>query len=141
QLQRGEIYARTAAGRQTGIQTRSAVAGIRGTEFDLRVDDDDTTTVTVVEGEVDFSNDQGAVIVGARQQSVARPGQAPTRPQVVDPSGIIAWEATVEALSFSIESPLTPPGDLDRLLAIRERTVAFTPQDASAFVALGDVRQ
>jgi Flp pilus assembly protein TadD len=59
----------------------------------------------------------------------------------VDPSGIIAWEATVEALAFSIELPLTPPGDpLDRLLLRRERAVSLSPADASTVLALADVQ-
>jgi tetratricopeptide (TPR) repeat protein len=142
QLEQGQLYARIMRGREARFEAgRTAVAGVRGTEFDLQLAADQTATLTVVEGEVDFRNDQGAVLVATSQQSVARPGQAPTPPVVVDPSGIIAWEATVEALAFSIELPLTPPGDpLDRLLLRRERLASLSPGDPTAVLALADVQ-
>ena len=52
----------------------------QGTEVLLGVADDGTTTLTVLEGAVSFSNPLGAQDLTASQQSVARPGQAPTPP-------------------------------------------------------------
>ncbi|MBV9864353.1 MAG: tetratricopeptide repeat protein [Abitibacteriaceae bacterium] len=86
----GEMWARLRQGR--AVQTRTAIAGVRGTEINIKVDDDGTSTLTVLEGEVDFSNEFGAVLVNQSQQSVARPGAAPTAPVTINNAGlIIEW--------------------------------------------------
>lgn len=144
-LEKGGIYARMQRqkGRDTAIETAAAVAGVRGTEFELDVDENDTATLTVVEGAVEFKNERGAVMVRASEQSVARPNEPPTRPVVVDPSGIIAWEATVEALVIPIEDPLVSgqPAELERELLEREAAARANPEDATVQVRLGDVLQ
>jgi tetratricopeptide (TPR) repeat protein len=144
-LEAGGLYARMARqkGRDTAIETAAAVAGVRGTEFELDVDEAGKTTLTVVEGAVEFKNEKGAVMVGANQQSVARPNEAPTPPVVVDPSGIVAWEATVESLVIPIEDPLVggQPAELERGLRQRQDAVNANPNDADAQTRLGDVLQ
>jgi tetratricopeptide (TPR) repeat protein len=144
-LEQGTIYMRMARqkGKDTAIQTPAAVAGIRGTEFQLDVEEDGRAILTVVEGEVEFANDHGAVRVRASEQSSARADAAPTRPVVVDPSGIIAWEATVDSLVIPIEDPLVSgrPAELERELKAREAAAQAGPEDAAAQVRLGDVLQ
>jgi len=89
-LIRGEVWARPREGK--AVQTRSAIAGVIGTEIVLKVADDDTATLTVLEGSVDFFNEFGQVQVGESQQSVARPGAAPSAPTTVANAGlIIEW--------------------------------------------------
>ncbi len=87
----GEIWARLRPG--NAIRTRTVALGVRGTEILLRVaPDDGTTTLTVIEGEVDFFNEFGRVVVGPAQQSIARPGQAPTAPVTIEnPAFIVEW--------------------------------------------------
>ncbi len=58
----GEVLSRLRPGQ--AVQTRNAIAGVRGTVLHLKIDPDDSTTLTVVEGEVEFFNEFGAVIVG-----------------------------------------------------------------------------
>lgn len=75
-----------------GAHTRSVTMGARGTRVDIKVDEDGTTTLAVIEGEVDFFNEFGAVVVGQLQQSVAHPGAAPTSPiTIANPGLIIEW--------------------------------------------------
>lgn len=99
----GEILSRLRPGQ--AVQTRSAIAGVRGTVINLKVDLDESTTLTVVEGEVEFYNDFGTVVVGETQQSVARIGSAPTAP------------VTIQNAGFIVEWTL----DLDRALIPREK--------------------
>jgi tetratricopeptide (TPR) repeat protein len=144
-LETGGLYARMARqkGHDTAIETAAAVAGVRGTEFELDVDADGKTTLTVVEGAVEFKNEKGTVMVGANEQSVARPNEAPTRPVVIDPTQIVAWEATVESLVIPIEDPLVggQPAELERVLRERQDAVNANPNDAEAQARLGDVLQ
>lgn len=87
---RGQVSARLRPG-QAAV-TNTAIAGVRGTEIGLQVADDDTTTLAVIEGEVDFFNQFGEVIVGKTQQSVARTGAAPTAPITIqNAETIVEW--------------------------------------------------
>lgn len=74
----GEIFARLKPG--SAAPSRTAIVGVRGTLVHLQVSDDGTTTLTVLEGSVDFFNEFGSVTVNAGQQSTAALGQAPTAP-------------------------------------------------------------
>src|SRR2546423_8370086 len=60
--------------------TRGSVAGIKGTEFVMRVDtvnNVESTTLYVIDGSVELTNEFGAVSVNNGQQAVANVGQAP----------------------------------------------------------------
>jgi tetratricopeptide (TPR) repeat protein len=144
-LERGGILVRMQRqkGFDTAVETPSAVAGVRGTTFQVDVDEAGTSTLTVVEGLIEFKNAHGAVFVGANEQSVAERDRAPTRPVVVDPNGIIAWEASVESLVIPIEDPLVggQPAELERELRERQEAATANPNDAGAQTELGDVLQ
>ena len=104
----GVIWAHLRPGQR--IEAPSANIVVRGTEVLLDVDPNGTTTLTVTEGEASFFNAQGTVEVAASQQSVARPGQAPTPPVAVDVSGLLVWTADVAGLPLEFEMPSPPPG-------------------------------
>jgi Flp pilus assembly protein TadD len=61
------------------VCTPSATAGIRGTEWEIVVADDGAATLSVFNGEVDFYNAQGAVVVRPNEQARAEPGKAPVK--------------------------------------------------------------
>jgi hypothetical protein len=83
-------------GYDTSVRTPVAVTGPRGTQYTVRVEEDSTTTITVFEGEVAFSdrNTMQTVVVGAGQRSVVRPGQAPAEPGNIGPRPPVSrwWE-------------------------------------------------
>lgn len=71
------------------VITRGAAAGIEGTEFVPAATDANGRAVTklsVIDGLVQLSNDQGAVALTNGQQARVEPGQAPTR----TPAGFVA---------------------------------------------------
>lgn len=108
----GELWARLRPG-NTAL-TRTVALGVRGTEILLQVAaGDGTTTLTVIEGEVQFFNQFGQVVVGTAQQSTARPGQAPTAPLTIQTPGLL------------IEWTL----DLDRAALPREKSFRGAPGD------------
>ncbi len=94
----------------TIVRTGAAIAAARGTEFLVRLLDENTTQVVVTEGSVDFSNPFGAVVIQAGQASDAHVGQAPSPPRAVDVTGQLQWTASVTGLP--LELPLgnaSPP--------------------------------
>ena len=56
-----------------------------GTVINLDIAEDGVTTLTVVDGEVDFYNNFGATVVGTSQQSTARPDAAPHQNRLLFP--------------------------------------------------------
>jgi len=86
-LQQGQLWARAPRNRANlSVETPSATAAIRGTEWSLSVNDD-RTSLQVFDGKVNLANDQGAVDVMAGQAGLALRGRAPTRVVLADPVG------------------------------------------------------
>jgi Tfp pilus assembly protein PilF len=99
-------------------KTPTASAAVRGTEFILEATDD-RTVVTLLEGEVELSNDQGQVQLKSGQQGLAETGRAPTNttaaisvvnvvqwclyyPAVLDPAELELDTGGQQALSESL---------------------------------------
>jgi tetratricopeptide (TPR) repeat protein len=61
------------------VETPSALAAIRGTDWELAVDDDGRATLSVFSGEVEFSNQQGRVLVQRNESALAERGKAPVK--------------------------------------------------------------
>jgi Flp pilus assembly protein TadD len=88
ELSAGRIWARAATG-GTGvnIETPSATAAIRGTDWSVDVAPDGKSTLVVTVGTVIFRNDLGSVTVGAGEAAVAAIGQAPSKIVLAVPPG------------------------------------------------------
>ncbi|MFA6113649.1 MAG: FecR domain-containing protein [Sphingomonas sp.] len=87
QLQQGRVWARSPSGRTNlSVETPSATAAIRGTEWSLAIEGD-ATALQVFSGEVRFFNEAGTLDVAQGQAASARVGQAPTRTILADPVG------------------------------------------------------
>ncbi len=87
QLQRGRVWGRSPSGKtRLSVETPSATAAIRGTEWAIAADDS-VTTLEVFEGAIEFANDAGSLTVSGGQAATARPGQAPTRVVLVNRVG------------------------------------------------------
>ena len=85
-LNRGKAWARaTAGGTGVRIETPSATAAIRGTDWSLSVDEAKRTTLIVLDGEVELGNDLGQVTVRRGEIAYAEIGKAPTKTVVVNP--------------------------------------------------------
>jgi hypothetical protein len=67
------------------VNTPMAVAGVRGTAYDISVGEDDVTSVGVLEGEVNLrpqaAPDQQITLGGNQQSTVTQPDLEPTEPQ------------------------------------------------------------
>ena len=106
----------------TVIQSAACNAAVRGTKFLFQVSDTAQTTLTVLEGKVEFYNEHGRVLVEANEQSTARKGEAPTPPRAVsDVTGLISWTTDVTNLPFEYEQPATPNPQLTPALTLLAR--------------------
>jgi tetratricopeptide (TPR) repeat protein len=72
------------------VRTPFTVAGVRGTEFFISVEED-RTLMSVFEGKVLASNEAGNLSLSAGQAGVARKGQAPVPEVVVRPRDAVRW--------------------------------------------------
>ena len=88
----GEIWSRAKAMPDSlKIETPSATAAIRGTDWDIAVDTNGTSYLTVLAGTVDLSNDYGNVRVEAGEQAMAEIGKPPVKMFLVRPKDRVQW--------------------------------------------------
>ncbi len=94
-LLRGIIsfFHRDAPGR-IRVLTRGAVAGVEGTEFVVAVsaiNSTELTTLSVVDGRVQFGNEQGSLVLTNGQQAVVELGRAPARTAGFIANNLLQW--------------------------------------------------
>jgi hypothetical protein len=110
------FFHRDQAGR-IRVVTRGAVAGIEGTEFVLAVDEaggTERTTLSVIEGKVQLSNERGSVTLGNGQQAIVEPGAAPSRTAGFVANNVLQWCFYYPGVLDLEDLPLTP-GEQQRL--------------------------
>ena len=76
---------------EADIETPTASLSIRGTEFVVEVGDNGETTVSMVDGEVEMSNELGRISLINGEQGIALNGQAPRKTAVLDFTREIQW--------------------------------------------------
>ena len=98
-LNAGRAWTQTkrADGSRLNLETPAATAAIRGTDWDISVEDDGRTLITVLSGTVEFSNAQGVVSVGANEAAVAEVGKAPVKLVLSQPRDRIQWVNALRA--------------------------------------------
>ncbi len=72
-------------------ETPTAIAGIRGTDWEMDVDQDGHSTLSVFSGQVELANDQGSLNVNANEQARATPGQPLVKQVVRNLKDRIQW--------------------------------------------------
>lgn len=112
--------------RSLTMETPAATAAIRGTDWELEVDEaTGRSTLTVLSGSVEFFNEQGNVTVNRNEQSVAEPGKAPVKTILVNPRARVQWVS-----AYAID-PLRQIGPADLPAPAAESA------DAAALTGLG----
>ncbi len=136
----GEIWVRSLA-EPLEIETFAAVATIRGTELNLAVGPTDTARLAVVEGVVEFHNPRGSLLVAAKEQALAKVGEAPRKTVLLNPLDAVQWSLYYPGIVNYRDYALTEvdPALLQKQLTELERQVATAPQDVNAIIALGEV--
>jgi tetratricopeptide (TPR) repeat protein len=112
------------------VNTPYLNGSIEGTEYVMRVEDK-ATTLTVLEGTVRATNDQGEVAVGSGESARAAAGEAPTRQIVVRPRDKVQWSVYYPPiLSTSAIAASSPSFDQAKECAARgDTTCAFDALD------------
>ena len=91
-LQQGEIWVKTGPGpKQLEVETPVATAAVRGTEFNIKVQDDGQTTLTVIQGTVEFGTAFGTCPIRTSTVSYGVRGKRCTKPEQVDVQPARAW--------------------------------------------------
>jgi tetratricopeptide (TPR) repeat protein len=130
-LESGSFWGRAPRGQaKLSVETPSATAAIRGTDWSLEVSGDQTQ-LQVFDGAIDFFNDQGRLSVTTGQSALARLGQAPARIVTVQSTEREQMQYYFEADSlFDVLSPDVQPSAATR--AERARVLAIDPAGRSA---------
>lgn len=76
--------------RSLEVHTPFTMAGVRGTEFFVRVDDT-TTLLSVFEGTVAVANATGSLTLHSGQSAIAEAGKAPVQQVIVRPREAVQW--------------------------------------------------
>jgi len=102
----GEVYsnvAKQASGEFT-VQTPTATASVKGTEFNLSYDPfGEVTGVVVSEGSVTLENELGAIDLGQNQASSASAEDPPAEPETVADEDLPTWQEDIEPeLTFKL---------------------------------------
>ncbi len=111
------------------IESPSAVIAVRGTQFDVEVDRNQTTTVRVYEGRVSFRSKQapGEVFVSSNQESKVEKGKPPQPPKPFKPKrggGVGAALPKGQWLKINLSQfQFTDPALLSAGLPLRGRTI------------------
>ena len=73
------------------VMTDGAVAGVEGTEFVMALDNSKNTTLSVVDGQVSFGNDQSTLLLTNGEQAVVAPGHQPRRTAGFMANNLLQW--------------------------------------------------
>src|SRR4030042_1689352 len=73
------------------LDTPAVTATIRGTELNVRVQRNGTTSVILLEGNVCLTNPQGEVCLVPGEEGYTAPGQKPSKRVLVQPADAVQW--------------------------------------------------
>jgi tetratricopeptide (TPR) repeat protein len=116
--------------RSLDVQTPYAVAGVRGTEFFIRVEKD-KTFLSVFEGSVLASNAAGSLALTSGMSAEAEAGKAPVLRVVVRPRDAVQWALYYPPVLY------TPPGEAPTKEDLNDPR--FLAHRASVLLAVGRV--
>ncbi len=152
-LLRGEAWVRS--DQSLEMQTLSATATIRGTEFDLVVGPGNDARLMVLSGLVEFHNPQGSVQVAANEQATAQLGQAPRKTVLLNPIDAVQWSLYYPNLMGEEGKPARDPqssrywtqaaqaallqGQIPQAQQDLERALALNPRDAVVYSLRSDI--
>lgn len=122
------------------METPSAVAAIRGTDWEIDVDGAGRTILTVLHGQVELSNALGSVTVNRNQQGIADIGVAPFILQINNPKDRIQWvtQYQLRPLAYFLEDRRQLPAPLIAILDLLENGAIEQAYAAAASLDLTD---
>ena len=135
---KGAAHFFSRAPKNLDVTTAFVNAGIEGTEFFLRVDDD-KTFLSVFEGKVLASNEAGKLTVTTGQSAVAERGKGPELRVVVKPRDAVQWTLYYPPVFYYRPADFQVLPELDQAM-IKKSAEAYMKGDfATAFQSLNGI--
>ena len=95
-LKQGEIWVKTGEGpKPLEVETPVATAAVKETEFDIKVQEDGESTLTVIHGVVEFGNAFGTWPIRTGSFSSSVRGERCTKPAPTDVKRAVAWTEAI----------------------------------------------
>lgn len=101
--------------RSLEVRTPFTVAGVRGTEFFIRVEADQTF-MSIFEGTVLAANEAGSLTLTGGQSAVAEPGKAPVLRVVARPREAVQWALYYSPVIYAQPDALKAGVDWQRVV-------------------------
>ena len=115
------------------VGTPTGLAAIRGTEWLVEVAADGRSAFTVVEGEIEISNEHGALLVGTDEEGVLERGKPPSKRRLQNARERVQWVS-----SFTVDADRYPSeGVRDAAAAIREGELTRARELLNAAIGRG----
>jgi tetratricopeptide (TPR) repeat protein len=124
----GRLWARVVSWKERPVRFRSGstIAAVRGTELAIEFDEE-TTVVSVLEGQVMTENDEGSLMVNPGQTAVSTPGTAPSVRVTVRPQDAVQWALYFQPIIYALPAEVGEDESWKR--AIRESMNAYGQGD------------
>lgn len=95
-IREGELWAKTVDGpKQFEVETPVATAAVRETEFNLKVEPDGQSILTVITGVVEFGTSFGTCPIRTNTVSYGARGKRCTRPAPTETGPVMSWSRKV----------------------------------------------
>jgi len=157
EVSEGEIWLRNKNEKaRFEVQTRAVTAAIRGTEFNLKVNQAGATSLVLLEGRLTLANDLGQIDLDPGEEGLAEVGRAPYKRIILQPKDAVQWSLYYPGIFSYRDIPLrTQPegegasamvvdaqiaydrGDLDTSERDANEALARDPENARALLILG----
>jgi tetratricopeptide (TPR) repeat protein len=114
------------------LETPAVTAGLRGTEFNLKVSPNGTTYLTLLQGSLQLANTFGSLMLNSGEEGITRPGQAPTKRVVIQPEDAVQWALYYPGIFSYRDLPLAAgraPYSGDQAAGLAATTAAETAYD------------
>jgi Tfp pilus assembly protein PilF len=93
------------------LQTPDTTVAVQGTDFSLSVDDDNVTTLTMIDGRATLTSTQGSIELRSGEQGIAEPGRSPRKTAVLNAINTVQWSLYYPGVLDPDELKLAaPPG-------------------------------
>jgi tetratricopeptide (TPR) repeat protein len=153
QVQAGEAWLRNKNDKaRFEVHTPAVTAAIRGTELNIRVDRNGSTSVVLLEGRLTLANPQGQLDLDPGEEGFAEVGKTPVKRIILQPKDAVQWSLYYPGIFSYRDIPLGGEaasqmlvsaqaaydrGDLESSERDVYRVLAEDPENAQAILILG----